>query len=177
MDPLSITTSVLALLGACIKAYGVVGEKLKIFRHYSREVKRIQTKHHCQVHIFRNEIHHLLRIACPDDEAMIEEMLDDDEHPQWQSTLLQQKLELALGKERERMFKDVIEDMRTSFSELQDDLRCFDSLTGRQREVCIALRPAYLSRAPLGQPEQSQQEIRNAGGKDERHHPKTARPC
>ncbi|KLU90128.1 hypothetical protein MAPG_09094 [Magnaporthiopsis poae ATCC 64411] len=134
MDPLSITTSVLALLGICIKTYSTLGEKLKIFRHYSREAKRIQTKHHCQAHIFRNEIHHLLRLACSDDESMIEEMLDDGEHLQWQSTLLQRKLRLALGKKGEGKFKDVIENIRTSFSELQDDLKCFDSLLGRQRE-------------------------------------------
>lgn len=132
MDPLSITTGVLALLGTCIKIYTTVGEKLKIVRHYSREVKRIQTKYHCQVHIFRNEIHHLLRNACPGDEAKIEEMLDDDGHPEWQSRRLQQQVELALGKSKEGLLKDVIEDIRASLSELQDGLGCFDSLMADQ---------------------------------------------
>ncbi|KAL8383144.1 hypothetical protein RB595_006754 [Gaeumannomyces hyphopodioides] len=132
MDPLSITTGVLGLLGTCIKVYTTVGEKLKIFRHYSQEVKRIRTTYRCQVRIFRNEIHHLLRNACPGYEATIKEMLDDAGHPEWQSRLLQEQIELALGKAEEGLLKDVIEQIRASLSELQDDLGCFDSLMAGQ---------------------------------------------
>ncbi|KAL8298831.1 hypothetical protein RB597_007451 [Gaeumannomyces tritici] len=135
MDPLSITTSALALLGTCIKVYITVGEKLKIFRHYSPEVRRTETKYFYHVQSFRHEIHLLLlQNACPDDETAIEEMLSDAEHPEWQNRLLQEKVALALGKAKEGLLKDVIEDIRTSLSELQDHLRCFDSLKADQHQ-------------------------------------------
>ncbi|KAL8410006.1 hypothetical protein RB594_008194 [Gaeumannomyces avenae] len=108
MDPLSITTGVLTLLGTCIKVY------ITSFRH--------------EIHLL------LLRNARPDDETAIEEMLSDSGHPEWQNRLLQEKIALEFGKAKEGLLKDVIEDIRTSLSELQEDLRCFDSLKAGQHQ-------------------------------------------
>ncbi|KAI1860684.1 uncharacterized protein JN550_011409 [Neoarthrinium moseri] len=55
MDPVSLTLAVLPLLGAAIKTYGALRQKLKIYGHYAREIRRVRKQVERQQQFFHNE--------------------------------------------------------------------------------------------------------------------------
>jgi len=133
MDPVSITLGVLPLVGGAIKSYKAVHKKLKIFRHYSREVRQVQKQLERQSHFFVNEIHLLLRQAL-EDERSIQLMIKHAHHPRWRSNALEAGMQAMLG-EGYRVCQDVIEELGSTIESLQDALSCFDGLAAECRQV------------------------------------------
>ena len=133
MDPISITLGVLPLVGGAIKSYKAVHKKLKIFRHYSREVRQVQKQLERQSHFFVNEVHLLLR-QIHEDELSIRAMLRDPQDSRWTSRGLEIRLRTMLGEGYE-VGRDAIEEIRTTMESLQDGLSCFHQLTAECQEV------------------------------------------
>lgn len=133
MEPASLVLGVLPVLGGAIKACRLIHKKLKTFRHYSRELRRIQKQIERQWHFFTNEIHLLLRPVI-DDEFIVEGMLSDARHQQWASRKLEGAMRESLGKNYEAC-RDVIEEFRTIIESLHGLFQCFDELTSQCKRV------------------------------------------
>jgi hypothetical protein len=133
MEPVSLAFGVLPVLGGAIKACKLIHKKLRIFRHYSRELRRIHKQIDRQWHFFTNEVHLLLRPAV-NDEFIVDAMLKDAHHHRWSSNELEGSLRRSLGKNYEAC-QDVIEDFRSTIDDLQSVLKCFDALTAECEQV------------------------------------------
>ena len=63
MDPVSLTLGILPLAGGVIKIYKVVRSKLKIFCHYSSEIKKLRKRFELQRNYFLNELELLIHLV------------------------------------------------------------------------------------------------------------------
>ncbi|KAK9422890.1 putative Prion-inhibition and propagation HeLo domain-containing protein [Seiridium unicorne] len=96
MDPISLTLGILPLLGAAVKAYIAINEKIKICRHYCREIRRVRAAFEGQKSIFLNEVHLLIQPAVKDN-RFVDGMLKDPAHPKWTCKVLAGDLRKALA--------------------------------------------------------------------------------
>lgn len=135
MDPFSVTLGVLQLTGTALKISSLIYKKVKIFRNYSREVKRVLKGVDRQRQNFIHEIHLFLRQAHQNEDD-IEQMLDDAEHPQWRSRELSIGLDAAFGKSLD-ICRGIIEEIESTLRNLQDELGCFDEIA----EMCPKVSP------------------------------------
>lgn len=125
-DPFSITLGVLQLTGAALKVSSTICQKIKIFRNYSREVKRVLKGVDRQRQNFIHEVHLCLRQA-QQEENDIEQMLDDAEHPNWTRRELQLEFETAFGASLDTC-RETIEEIGSILRCLQGELGCFDEI-------------------------------------------------
>lgn len=125
-DPFSITLGVLQLTGAALKVSSIICKKIKIFRNYSREVKRVLKGVDRQRQNFIHEVHLCLRQA-QQTENDIEQMLDDADHPNWTKRELQFEFETVFGASLEAC-RDTIEEIGSILICLQRELVCFDEI-------------------------------------------------
>lgn len=125
-DPFSITLGVLQLTGVALKVSSIICKKIKIFRNYSREVKRVLKGVDRQRQNFIHELHLCLRLV-RQSENDIEQMLGNAEHPNWASSKLQSELETAFGASLDA-WRDTIEEIGSSLRCLQGELACFDEI-------------------------------------------------
>ncbi|KXH30991.1 hypothetical protein CNYM01_11381 [Colletotrichum nymphaeae SA-01] len=116
-----------------MKACSVVRKKFKTFRHYSREIRRIQKQVDRQLNFFTNEIHLLLRRTVEDEET-IALMLENESTQQWHSNQIEEEMRKALDKDYD-VCQGVIEDIVGAAQSFQDDFRCFDGLTAECRQA------------------------------------------
>lgn len=126
MDPFSVALGVLQVTGTALKISSLIYQKVKIFRNYSREVKRVLKGVDRQRQNFIHEIHLFLRQA-QQNEDNIEQMLDDTEHPLWKDDELQLGLDAAFGKSLGTC-RDIIEEIGSILRSLQAELSCFDGI-------------------------------------------------
>lgn len=134
MDPASLTLGLLGLVGGTLKAATVVRRKLKFFRHYSDEVKRVHKSLTLERHLYNNEIHLLLRSALGDDpDHAVEGLLENPMHDGWKDQSLEQSLRQALGRNHD-IIKTVIEELGSTFQSLMLELERFEALTADQSE-------------------------------------------
>lgn len=138
MDPLSISLGVLQLTGVALKVSLLIYKKLKVFRNYSREVARVLKAVDRQRKNFVHEIHLLVRQAC-ENEDDIEQMLEDIEHPRWESRELQTGLEAVFGRDVLDTIQGTIEDIGAILRALQEGLCCFDEIVGMCAKVGLYL--------------------------------------
>lgn len=132
-DPFSITLGVLQLTGAALKVSSIICKKIKIFRNYSREVKRVLKGVDRQRQNFIHEVHLCLRQA-HQTENDIEQMLDDADHPNWTSRELQLELATDFGANLDA-WRDIIEEIGSTLRCLQGELVCFDEVVTMCPEV------------------------------------------
>lgn len=160
MEPVSLAFGVLPVLGGAVKACKLIHKKLKIFRHYSRELRRIHKQIDRQWHFFTNEVHLLLRPAV-DDDFIVDAMLKDAQHHKWTSKELEGMMRQSLGKNYEAC-QDVIEDFRSTMEDLQAVFKCFDALVAKCEEVSIseAVVSEYVFRAYENQGESLKDAVR-----------------
>lgn len=125
-DPFSITLGVLQLTGAALKVSSIICRKIRIFRNYSREVKRVLKGFERQRQNFVHEVHLCLRQAQQPDNDILQ-MLDDANHPNWTSRELQLELETAFGARLDAC-RDTIEEIGSILNSLQGELVCFDEI-------------------------------------------------
>ncbi|KAI0411104.1 hypothetical protein F5X98DRAFT_358011 [Xylaria grammica] len=131
MDPVSLTLAVLPLVGGALKTYGILHKKFKSVRHYSREIHRARKNVDQQRQFFRNEVHLLVRPAL-EDESILESMLDDFSHEMWCSTKLEDAIKKAL-KWNYTSCLEIIEEIGTLNTELEEQMRRFDVLEQQQQ--------------------------------------------
>ncbi|UZP41902.1 hypothetical protein NXS19_009718 [Fusarium pseudograminearum] len=124
MEPVSLAFGVLPVVGEAVKTCKVVRRKLKLFRHYSRELRRVQKRVGRQSRVFSNEIHLLLRPSLQD-EDVVEVMLKDQDHPKWTSQDLEDGMRNSLG-DNYTSCREIIEDIGSTLTSLQSVFDCFD---------------------------------------------------
>lgn len=133
MDPFSLSLGVLQVTGVALKLSMLLYTKLKVFRNYSREVRRVIKDVERQHNSFMHEIHLILQQA-KQDEAEIEQMLEDQEHCKWRSITLQNELGNAFGKSLDTI-QETIEDIGSILQSLQGELCCFDEIVDMREKV------------------------------------------
>jgi hypothetical protein len=133
MEPVSLALGVLPVVGGAVKMCKVVRKKLKVFRHYSRELRRVQKRVGRQSQVFTNEVHLLLRPSLRD-EDIVELMLKDENHPKWTSQELEDGMRRSLG-DNYSSCREIIEEIGTTLAGLQSVFDCFDQILDQCDEV------------------------------------------
>ncbi|KAL7925753.1 hypothetical protein ACQKWADRAFT_282898 [Trichoderma austrokoningii] len=125
MYPLASPFGILPEVRNAMIVYKTVRSKFKIFRHYSTEVERMQKLFSAQRGCFLNEIELLLRLTVKD-QAVIDEMMKnpEDTRSQWASYLGGANLKDLFGRNLS-LLRDIIHDISTSITALQNTFQCF----------------------------------------------------
>ncbi len=134
MDPVSLSLGIIPLLGGSIKLFRASQSRLKTFRHYSREVDRVRKQFERQRQFFLNEVHLALRLAI-DDESLVQDMVDDGHHLQWQSRSLERTMLERFKANNCQVLNEIVNDIKNTISATQEGLECFECLEEARREV------------------------------------------
>lgn len=126
MDPVSLTLGIVPLIGGSIKLYRASHSRLKAFRHYSREVDRVQKQFERQRLFFLNEIHLTLRLVI-EDESLVRDMVENGEHPSWNRKLESAMLE-AFKPNSCQVLNEIVEEIGKAITSIQEGLECFSCL-------------------------------------------------
>ncbi|KAL2679276.1 hypothetical protein Neosp_010043 [[Neocosmospora] mangrovei] len=126
MEPVSLALGILPVIGGSIGAYKAAVSKLKIFCHYSREVKRLRQRFDLQRVVFLNEAELLLSDVLRD-KALAKSMVDGEGQSRWDDSSLEASVRDHMGRSLDS-FKDVMEEIKTTMTEFQDGLSCFKQL-------------------------------------------------
>lgn len=135
MDPISLTIGIIPLIGGSIKLYKASHSGFRVFRHYSREVDRVRKQFERQRQFFLNEVHLTLRLILSDDEPLIRAMVEDGEHPNWQSRPLDDAMLECFRARNCRVLNEIIQDIGETITAIQEELQCFTSLEAAQCTV------------------------------------------
>lgn len=146
MEIAGVALGVAPILVEVIKSWRMICVKINVFRHYSREVKRVFRKVSVQRAIFDTELETLLvNSGIPRSEA--QSMLADNSHPRWMDPC--GGLVHCLGKDTET-FQELIESIAQALQEMQGELKAFDSVVQQMTQVSEWLR--FLPRQPSHAP-------------------------
>ncbi|KAM7194208.1 hypothetical protein V8F33_007354 [Rhypophila sp. PSN 637] len=129
-DPASLALGIIPLVGVAFKSYAAVYKKISTFVHCSTKLQRIHKRFKFQRRIFENECHLLLRFAIPDT-ATINSMKTNPDHENWSKKTIDDELKQQLGANYE-LCLEVVHDIGSALSWLQDQLRGFDALQRHQ---------------------------------------------
>jgi hypothetical protein len=140
MDPISLTLGIIPLLGGSLKMYKSTYAKLKLFRHYSREVDRVRRQFTRQKQFFSNEICLLLKFTLHDD-SLVSDMVRNDGHHSWHSVSVEMRMKRYFGADNCSVLKDIVQEVGQIITESEKELECFDCLKKQQRKVnkCAAV--------------------------------------
>ncbi|ETS87071.1 hypothetical protein PFICI_00899 [Pestalotiopsis fici W106-1] len=145
MDAASLILGILPLVAGAIKGYGVLKKKSDIFRHYSRELKRIQKSLNVERDVFLCETETMV-LAAIDDYSLVGCMIEDPDHPQWRSTTVEESFKEVLGRSYDEYY-DTIKSISQAIQEIQTELDCFDAserhVAEKQKEVFQRLRDRF----------------------------------
>jgi hypothetical protein len=123
---------VLPVVIEAVKAYHTTYKKIQNFRHYSREVERIQKQFRVRQRMFLNECHLLLQLVVDDD--VTKAMLGDFEHSLWRDKDLNNQLNNYLS-DSYQSCKDIVEDTQIILEDVGEELRCFDIIASEKLKV------------------------------------------
>ncbi|KAK4144172.1 uncharacterized protein C8A04DRAFT_28074 [Dichotomopilus funicola] len=132
MDPVSLGLGIAPLCISALKGAKHTKSKIKLLRHHSREISRFRKKLRIQVSIFRDDSQLLLQDAGIDPD-LAAEMLENDNHEEWQGPAVESRIQEFLGRkydEVQRVTADVcqhIKDLDAELSNLEDTARSTDS--------------------------------------------------
>ncbi|KAJ4326714.1 hypothetical protein N0V84_002829 [Fusarium piperis] len=132
MEPVSLALGILPVIGGSISAYKATVSKLKIFCHYSREVKRLRQRFDLQRVLFLNEAELLLSDVLKD-HALAKSMVDGEGQSRWGDSNLEASIQQHMGRSLDS-FKDVMEEIDTTMTEFQVGLDCFKQLEAEKQE-------------------------------------------
>lgn len=133
MDPVSIIFNILPQVGKTIGIYKDVRSKFKIFCHYSAEIERIRKLFGAQQGFFLNEVELLLRLVVLD-KAVIDDMMKDPKHGQWDAKRPSTQLDSLFGRNLP-LLNDVIDEITASITALQNAFQCFVPLEEEKERV------------------------------------------
>ncbi|OLN96893.1 hypothetical protein CCHL11_02467 [Colletotrichum chlorophyti] len=108
---------VVPLVGGAIKAYKEVNGKLKLFRHHSKEVKKVHKVLKIQRQVFANECRLWLGLVIDDDEVA-SEMASDSDHEGWNDFRLDASFRSQLNDNYEAWF-EITKDISESISDIE----------------------------------------------------------
>ncbi|KAJ3538479.1 hypothetical protein NM208_g5892 [Fusarium decemcellulare] len=132
MEPVGLALAVVPLIGSSIAVFKEARSKLKIFCHYSAEVKRVRKRFGIQRDIFVNEIE-ILFSAALNNKLLAKRLVEDTTDSEWKSRHLEEKLKDYIGRSWES-FCGVIEDIEETSIEFNDALKCFRALEYQKQE-------------------------------------------
>jgi hypothetical protein len=137
------------LLIETIKSYRTLSDRFHTFRHYSREVKKINLQLRVCQRIFLNECSLLLQGVV--DEEKAQAMLKDSGHSLWTSGSFNDQLQKLLS-ESYVTCKDVIKGIREILKEIGESMKSFDAIESRREKVRLptALIPLFHPSATAG---------------------------
>ncbi|KAI0185939.1 hypothetical protein EV127DRAFT_395970 [Xylaria flabelliformis] len=130
-DPASLVLAIAPLVLEAFKGFRTLGSKLRIFSHYSQELKRIRTRFEAQQDFFESECEILLR-KITDSQSQVEAFLrarqfDDDCY----DTL--KRLCTYLGP-RQKAFEGTFEDIKASLQGLDAELHGFERFESERQD-------------------------------------------
>jgi hypothetical protein len=132
-----IAIGVIPLVGLALKSYQFVYRKIRVFRHYSRDVAKVKKQLERQHQFFLNECHLLLQITVEtDDGGTVDDMIDDSDHPMWDSRELIASFEQCLGRNKDA-FIEIVNDIYRPIQELGRELECFDPINSQRQPVWV----------------------------------------
>ncbi|KAI1096619.1 hypothetical protein F5B19DRAFT_153271 [Rostrohypoxylon terebratum] len=124
-DPISLALGVVPL---CITAIGIscqLSSKIKLLRHYQKEIGHIRMKLKIQQELFLDQIELiLLKIL---DERTVLDMIRDQTHPQWQVSSLEEKIKSYLGSRYDR-FEEALKEATTAIESILKKISTFAEL-------------------------------------------------
>ena len=132
-EAVGVVFGVLPILIEVVKSYTKVTDKIHIFRHYSREVKRRQVQLQVHKQIFHNECRLILRLVVEDDQEA-KDMLDNALDERWKSKELNDQMNYCL-KENFELCKSIIEGSQVIVEDLEVDLKKFDFFDEQKSKV------------------------------------------
>ncbi|KAF7540823.1 hypothetical protein G7054_g1050 [Neopestalotiopsis clavispora] len=132
MDPVSLSLGILPLVVGAIKSYSKVKEKLDVFRHYSREIKRVRKQLDTERRVFLNETR-ILVLTAVEDRLLVTQMLDDPENPQWYNKTAEAAFRNILVDSYDE-YTDEISSISDTIQEMQTELACFNLFASQQHE-------------------------------------------
>lgn len=135
MDPVSLTLGILPLVGAAVKGYGTITEKIKICRHFDREIRRVRASFESQKSIFLNEVQLLLRPAAKNN-STVDQMLKNSRHAKWTCTTTDSLLQNVLGA-NSKSCVGTIETIVTEVEELEDSLQSLTKYIEKRKKVSL----------------------------------------
>jgi hypothetical protein len=135
MDPASLGLGILPLLVGAIKSYSSLREKLDVFRHYSRELRRMRQRLDLERRLFLNETR-LLVLTAVEDHSLLTQMLDDPENPEWYSKTTESAFREVLVDSYDE-YVDAINSICETIQEIQTELDCFNWFRSEQHEVSL----------------------------------------
>ncbi|KAI9784902.1 MAG: hypothetical protein M1816_000597 [Peltula sp. TS41687] len=130
VEAVAFTLGVVPILIEAVKVYRSTADKIHTFRHYSREVDRIQRKFQTQKQFFLNECHQLLRLILNNDQKA-KEMVENSTHDLWEDEELEEQLNNYLSGNYQACH-NILEDTGGSLKEFEQELKCFDILRTRR---------------------------------------------
>lgn len=133
MDPASLSLGLLPLVAGTIKAYGGLKSKLEVFRHYSRELRRMRQKLDLERQLFLNETR-ILVLTAVDDRSTVTCMLEDPNHNDWHSAAVDAAFREVLEYSYQE-YAETIESISESIEEIQIEFECFKLFEAEQQEV------------------------------------------
>ncbi|KAI0509180.1 hypothetical protein F5B22DRAFT_658626 [Xylaria bambusicola] len=130
-DPASLVLAIAPLALEALKGFRKLNSKLRIFCHYSQELKRIRTKFETQQDFFQSECEILLR-KVTDSQSQVEVFLrarqfDDSCHD------ILKRLCTYLGS-RQTAFRGIFEDIKASLQDLEAELHGFEKFESERQD-------------------------------------------
>lgn len=123
MDPVSLTLGILPIFLSALEGFSILRAKLKILRHYAREVKRVRRKLTVQTGIFEDEVHFLLmEILEP---RMVQSMMEDGTHAQWTVPDVETLLRSHLGAAKYPQYIETTQEVEVTIKGIQARLAFF----------------------------------------------------
>jgi hypothetical protein len=95
MDPVSLTLNILPIFFSAVDGFSILQKKIRLMRHYRKEVQWLRTKVDVQARCFKGEIYHLVIDTLDARKAQL--LIRDDDHPYWKNKDLESTLAKHIG--------------------------------------------------------------------------------
>lgn len=123
---------VVPLIGGAITAYKEVNRKLKLFRHRSKETRKLQKVFRIQRQVFANECRLWLKFVIEDDDIAAG-MASDPDHDGWSGPNLDASLRSRL-RENYDTWHDITAEISQSIGTLEAEITSLEELS--EARVC-----------------------------------------
>lgn len=141
MDPASLSLGILPLVAGAIKAYSGLKKNLEVFRHYSRELRRMRQRLDLERKLFLNETS-ILVLSALDDHSLATLMLENPDHDEWKSAAVEHCFRKLLDCSYDEYF-DTITNISEAIGEIQTELACFNLFEKERHEVGLNYKGKY----------------------------------
>lgn len=135
-DPISLSLAIAPLVIEAFKGFRTLNSKLRIFSHYSQELKRIRTRFEAQQDFFQSECEILFR-KVTDSQSEVEAFLQARQlNNSCHDTL--KRLCAYLGT-RQKAFQGTFEEIKASLEDLEAELLGFEQFESIRQDVSLQL--------------------------------------